>query len=53
MINPFVPKAELGRVGISFKGLVMAVEGDGVEVVFNRSRCFVKKSEVASLRFSF
>ena len=53
VINPLAPKAELGLVGINFRGLVLAAEGDGVERVFNRSRCLVKKSEVASLRFSF
>ena len=53
VINPLAPKAELGLVGINFRGLVLAAEEDGVELVFNRSRCLVKKSEVASLRFSF
>lgn len=54
MINPLAPKAEFGLVGINFRELVPAADGGAEGVVaFNRSRCLVKKSEVASLRFSF
>ena len=54
VINSLAPNAELGLVGMIGLGLPIAVYGAaGVEAAFNRSRCLVKKSEVASLRFSF
>ena len=57
VINPLAPNAELGLVGMMTKGLGVPIAADGAAdceaVAFNRSRCLVKKSEVASLRFSF